>query len=75
MAERRMVLSEQDLSDQERQFIECLREQKATDGFSLTINLEGGAWEVEMRTGKLRGRGVGATFDAAWDNVTGLQFG
>ena len=66
-----------DLTDQERQLIECLRDQAAGprgDDFGISIRLEDGAWEIKMSSGKLQGRGVGANFDAAWDNITGLQF-
>jgi hypothetical protein len=46
---------------------------------SLTVVREGGAWEIGMSAGKspgnvIKGRGVGATFGAAWDDITGLQF-
>ena len=65
-----------DLTDQERQLIECLRQQPAAwaDSFGISIRLEDGAWEVEMHSGKIQGRGVGPTFAAAWDGITGLQF-
>jgi hypothetical protein len=63
-----------ELSEQERQLIECLREQESTDEFGVTVKLGGGAWEVDMSAGQIKGRGVGRTFDAAWDNVTGLKF-
>jgi hypothetical protein len=66
-----------DLTEQERQLIECLR--KLKDDYGITVTRENGAWEVAMTGGKvkgreIKGRGVGQTFDAAWDNVTGLQF-
>ena len=65
-----------DLTAQERQLIECLRQQPAAwaGSFSISIRLEDGAWEIEMRSGKIEGRGVGASFGAAWDGITGLQF-
>jgi len=66
------------LTEQERQLIECIRRLKDPDEFSITVALENGAWEINMsasRPGKVvRGRGVGSTFGAAWDSVTGLQF-
>jgi hypothetical protein len=30
--------------------------------------------EAARYAGKMKARGVGATLDAAWDNVTGLSF-
>jgi hypothetical protein len=36
--------------------------------------VESGAWEVKLTAGKKTGRGVGRTFAAAWDDVTGLKF-
>jgi hypothetical protein len=62
------------LTEQERQLIECLRQLKDPDEFGITVTRENGAWEIGMTAGKIKGRGVGPTFDAAWDNVTGLRF-
>ncbi len=61
-----------DVTEAERQLIECLREQ-ANESFRLEIRHEDGAWELAMSAryaGKqLSGRGVGATFDQAWGGV------
>jgi hypothetical protein len=64
-------------TNQERQMLETLREPKSADGFQLVVAVVGGVWEIELsdivRGGKVvTGRGAGATFDEAWDNVTGL---
>ena len=63
-----------DLSEAERQLIECLRERADTEAFGISIAREDGAWEIKMTAGKLQGRGVGRNFTAAWDSITGLQF-
>jgi hypothetical protein len=63
-----------DQTEQERQLIECIRRLKPTEKFGLAVRLEGGAWEIDMSIDNIKGRGVGATFDAAWDNITGLKF-
>ena len=74
-----------DLTDQERQLIECLRQQShrladrvaggpQSNDFAILIRSDDGAWEINTRSGKLEGRGVGATFAAAWDGITGLRF-
>jgi hypothetical protein len=64
----------------EEQLLALLRGEDSRS-FKLTIECLAGAWEVELseppsnelpRGGK--GRGVGATFDEAWDSITGLQF-
>ena len=62
---------------QERQMLETLREPKSADGFQLVVAVVDGVWEIELsdlvKGGKVvTGRGAGATFDEAWDNVTGL---
>lgn len=62
------------LTEQEHQLIEYIRRLKDPDEFSITVSRGNGAWEIGMSAGKMKARGVGATFDAAWDNVTGLSF-
>lgn len=64
------------LTAQEQHLIGCLREVKGDEKFSLTIKREVGAWEINVLLGNTRGRGVGETFDVAWDQIrpTGLQF-
>ena len=47
-----------EMTDQERQLIQCLRQRESNTGntepFAITVKLEDGAWEVEMRVGTLR---------------------
>lgn len=70
------------MSEQERQLVECIREgaTRDFDYFNITIVFEDGAWNVEMTSRRLgepgakRGRGVGGTFDQAWDDVAGIHF-
>ena len=63
------------LTEQEQQLIECLREAARDKEFGLTVTYENGAWEVDLSTDGNKGRGIGRTFAAAWDDVTGLKFG
>jgi hypothetical protein len=62
-----------DVTEQERQMIEMIREQSGTDEYRLVIERIGGTWEIAtdaMLRGKQRSaRGVGTTFDRAWDNM------
>jgi hypothetical protein len=63
-----------DLTEQERQLIECIREQRQHDFFRVEIELQDGAWNITLteRDGAKpvrSGRGVGQTFDQAWDNI------
>jgi hypothetical protein len=62
------------LTEQEQQLIDCLRQLKEPDELSITVRREYGAWEIDMSAGKIKGRGVGRTFGAAWDDVAGLSF-
>ena len=59
------------LSKQETQLIEILREWGGKDAYEVTIERRDGAWEISLQELKTsRGsRGVGATFDVAWDNM------
>ena len=76
-----------DLTDQERQMIEIIRENADTTEFRLLIERRDGAWDITMSARGLAGlspfrpsrpkgegsaRGVGATFDEAWDNMNPL---
>jgi hypothetical protein len=82
MSDQDYEMHETALTNAERQMIAILR-REATDGFRLEIALQDGAWEIKM-TAELKtlsgdnkttsARGVGADFDRAWDNVTGLIF-
>jgi hypothetical protein len=57
-------------TEQERQMLECIREQGRHDRFRLTIELEEGVWQASMEAGGfVQVRGVGASFDQAWDNM------
>jgi hypothetical protein len=60
------------MTEQEQQLIECLREASEFREWSLAIRREDGAFEILVSCDGKKGRGVGATFDAAWDNVAGL---
>jgi hypothetical protein len=70
-----------DMTNAERQLIECLRRLQARRDeakFRLVIELEGGSWEIKMseHIGSLGrnigARGVGATFDEAWSGMDPL---
>ena len=65
-------MSTLELSEEETQLIEILREWDGDDAYQLII--EDGAWDLSMKElGTSRGaRGTGATFDAAWDNMDPL---
>ena len=63
------------LSEQERQLIEVVRENAVYDGFRLLLERQSGSWEVILEApekGRKKhgtARGVGASFAAAWDNM------
>src|SRR6516164_4149441 len=63
-----------ELSEEETQLIEILREWDGDDAYQLIIERRDGAWDLSMKElGTSRGaRGTGATFDAAWDNMDPL---
>jgi hypothetical protein len=52
-----------------------LREWNGDDAFEIGIERNHGAWETSLKQfGTKRGaRGVGATFDIAWDNMGPLE--
>ncbi len=56
------------LSEQEHQLIGMVR-QKKTAGSTIEIEWEDGAWEIRISSGRKYARGIGKTFDLAWDNV------
>jgi hypothetical protein len=67
-----------EISDQERQFIEMLREWSGEDDHCIEIRHALGAWEIKLSMPwpqkgtpekEKWSRGAGATFDEAWDNV------
>jgi hypothetical protein len=60
------------VTDAERQLIESLRQLRpGDDNLRLVIELADGGWEIDMsEPGTKRGaRGVGITFDQAWDGM------
>jgi hypothetical protein len=65
-----------DITEQERELIEIIRDNSAAD-FRLLIEFQDGAWNVEMtvlpnshkRLKKAMARGVGASFSGAWENM------
>jgi hypothetical protein len=63
-----------EVSDQERQLIEILREWEGeNDEYHLMIGRADGAWELKLAT-RCKGRddwarGVGKTFAKAWDGM------
>jgi hypothetical protein len=62
------------LSEQECQMLECIREHGKDDLFRLTIEREDGEWTVALDTREAakpvaRGHGRGKTFEQAWDDV------
>jgi hypothetical protein len=56
------------ISEQEQQMIELLREWESGDDFRLEIIHDSGAWEIKLSGKGKWTRGVGKTFDEAWDN-------
>lgn len=72
-----------ELSEQEQELIRVLQGNSDADGFRLLIERQDGAWEIAMsaplfgRGGRVRfkkRRGVGLTFEHAWDNVVSIGF-
>lgn len=64
-----------ELTDQERQMIEILREWDVSSGnFTLSIERHDGVWDVALNElGTKKGaRGAGENFDIAWDNMNPL---
>jgi hypothetical protein len=66
---------EPEMTEQEEQMLEILREQQtSSEEFSLLIEHRDGAWDITLSVtlspGKppTRTRGTGASFDAAWDS-------
>ena len=62
----------EDLSEQEQQMIEIIRQWKTGKNRQLKIEIVDGAWGIilkEIGTKSWAARGTGATFDAAWDNI------
>jgi hypothetical protein len=65
-----------ELTNQEYEMIELLREWSDKDSYALTIEVRDGAWEIAFSgphptttTGMATARGIGKTFSEAWDDV------
>ena len=65
-----------ELSEEETQMIETIREWSGADEFRLRIERQDGAWEITLseapHDGRRAARGTGATFKEAWDNMAPL---
>jgi hypothetical protein len=68
------------LTDSERELIEVLRDNSdPSEEFAISIRRQNGAWELEMSIAFVRtpegdtplalARGVGESFDVAWDSL------
>ena len=60
-----------DITEQERQMIEMLREWDKSENYQLQIEIVEGAWDIALKEiGTPRGaRGTGDSFNSAWDNM------
>jgi hypothetical protein len=60
-----------DVTEQERQLIEIIREWDKKANCELQIETVDGIWDIALKElGKDRGaRGTGASFNTAWDNM------
>ena len=60
-----------ELSGQELQMLQMIREWSGKDYYRLVLERRDGAWEIELSIPleKKIARGVGNTFDEAWDNT------
>jgi hypothetical protein len=65
-------------TDQEEQLLWALREWRGEIDYRVVIEFRDGAWEIALsarlpgkppRSARPAARGVGKTFDEAWDNV------
>jgi len=65
-----------EMTEAERQLIETIREQIDDREFRILIERVAGAWEIVMsvppHNERNKARGVGGTFDAAWDGMNPL---
>jgi hypothetical protein len=65
-----------ELTVQERQMIEVLREWTGASEYGLHIERQDGAWNITLTEftddKKMGARGSGATFDEAWDRMDPL---
>ena len=71
--EEHQVATDFEVTEAEMQMITCIREQAGSDEFRLLIKRRDRAWEIEMSVApnlQNRMRGVGFTFDQAWNNAS-----
>jgi hypothetical protein len=73
MSTKTRYLEDEPATEAECQMLNILREWSGNDNNRLTIEYRDGAWEIAMSMtphGKNQTvRGVGATFDQAWDSI------
>jgi hypothetical protein len=63
----------ENLTESERQLIECLREAADFKEWRLVVGYdELDGWEIALSCDGKKGRGLGKTFAATWDDITGL---
>lgn len=62
-----------DVTLQEQQMIQILREWSGKDDYSLQIEYRDGAWDITLSSvlnkKNKTARGTGASFDVAWDQI------
>jgi hypothetical protein len=65
-----------ELTEQESQLLEMIRELDEGEQLRLAVARRNGQWEVIVSAPpavRYNARGVGVTFDAAWDNLVPLE--
>jgi hypothetical protein len=72
-------LTRDEITEPEMQLITALREAERNAELKLAIEYGAGVWDVFMsiapHDARHSGRGTGASFDSAWDDITGLALG
>jgi hypothetical protein len=72
-------LTRDEITEPEMQLITALREAERNAELKLAIEYGAGVWDVLMsiapHDARHSGRGTGASFDSAWDDITGLALG
>ena len=65
-----------DITEQEQQMLELLREWNKSRNYHLQIEIVDGVWDIAMKElgTQSASRGMGESFNAAWDNMTPLHF-
>lgn len=65
-----------DITEQEQQMLELLREWNKSKNYQLQIEIVDGVWDIAMKElgTQSAARGTGESFKAAWDNMTPLRF-